>query len=121
MAGDSTLNSLWRNAVLVKCGYRCVLCGCSGTLQAHHIVFRRKAYLKHDTKNGVALCSVCHRIAHTKSGEDRVRKYIGEEDWQYLCVYENVILKDHLIKSGITRKEFSDLRAKELKEFLMEA
>jgi len=119
MYSDSYLNSLWREAVLLKYYNSCALCGSVGPLQAHHIIYRRKAYLKHDPKNGVALCKACHLIAHTKAGEERIKKIIGD-DWFYLVEFEQVILKDWLVSKGMSRAEFSAMRVKELKEIIME-
>ena len=120
MASDSTLNALWREAVLLKCDNTCVICGIyGGVLEAHHIIPRRKAYLKHDIKDGVAVHKYeCHTKAASKKGEALVREFIGEGDWAYLCEFERVILKDHLTSVGMSREEFSEFRKRELQEYI---
>lgn len=50
---DSSLMALWRRAVLKHYGYRCVICGGDGTLEAHHCIKRRYKLLRYDWRNGV--------------------------------------------------------------------
>jgi len=70
---DRYLQKLWRDAVLKKDNYRCVMCGIGGehNLQCHHFIKRRVRVLRHDYRNGFALCYGCHAKAHTKAGEQR--------------------------------------------------
>lgn len=52
----------WRNKVFALDGWKCVLCGSKGNLEAHHIVkwgsSVEKRYL---VSNGVSLCQNCHQ------------------------------------------------------------
>lgn len=55
----------WAEKVKQKDGMRCVLCGETHQLQAHHI---KPTYLypeyRNDVNNGVTLCSSCHQAQH---------------------------------------------------------
>ena len=51
--------------VLERDGWRCQICGRKNNLQVHHVQWRSR--LGNDTKeNLIALCAVCHRLAHLR-------------------------------------------------------
>ncbi len=51
----------WRKAVFARDGYKCVLCGSKGKLNAHHIVrWADCPALRFATSNGCCLCVDCH-------------------------------------------------------------
>lgn len=57
----------WSEYVIKRDGYKCRVCGDKNVkLQAHHIVprFADKS-IELDTRNGIALCGLCHIAAHT--------------------------------------------------------
>jgi 5-methylcytosine-specific restriction endonuclease McrA len=60
--------AMWRRSVYERDAYRCVACGETGRLHAHHIkpwsLFPESRY---DVANGATLCVHCHRKAHTRS------------------------------------------------------
>lgn len=67
--GSPERNPLWAKAVKERDGYRCVKCGETKNLRAHHIdpVGMLPEYVN-DLDNGVTLCEKCHREIHRESG-----------------------------------------------------
>lgn len=54
----------WRASVLMRDG-RCVFCGSTENLVAHHIKpFATHEGLRTDINNGITLCDKCHRALH---------------------------------------------------------
>lgn len=54
-------DELWSQAVRLRDG-RCLLCGKTDGLNAHHYIVSRARSLahRHNVKNGIALCFACH-------------------------------------------------------------
>ena len=51
----------WKRKVFERDGYKCVKCGASENLHAHHIVpWQLSEELRFDVDNGKALCNICH-------------------------------------------------------------
>lgn len=120
---EGYLQQLWRKAVLKHHDNICFLCSIDfsydiSLLQCHHFIKRRKVFLRNDVLNGFPLCFSCHQEAHTKKGEYRLVKKMGEERLNYLIERENIKIKDYLLENGITRKEFNKEIAKKLKKLL---
>jgi 5-methylcytosine-specific restriction endonuclease McrA len=61
----------WRSEVFERDGYRCVLCGRGGDINADHIVkfadifYSGKTNKLYDTTNGRTLCVDCHKQTDT--------------------------------------------------------
>jgi hypothetical protein len=52
----------WRRVVGELYGWRCALCGCTTSLEAHHKAsYKRYPELRREPRNGVLLCHHCHR------------------------------------------------------------
>lgn len=107
---------------MIKGRHRCEFCGLSGgekdeRLQAHHIVRRGRHVLRWDWRNGIALCHDCHRLAHTKIGEARIREIYGE-GFRYLEILEQVTLFEHCGNLGLTSDEFRIQKRDELQEII---
>jgi hypothetical protein len=61
---------LWRQSVYKRDGFKCILCGKSHTLEAHHILPKRtNPELIYDVNNGITLCRVHHRKTFKKELE----------------------------------------------------
>ena len=107
---DGYLQNLWHKAVRAHWSNRCARCG-SPDIQCHHVVPRRKALLRNDWRNGIALCAECHAWAHQLAGRRWVESVV---DIDYLTE-RDVILTDWLQAHGMSRKEFDKAVAEELK------
>ncbi|WAX26338.1 hypothetical protein [Ralstonia phage p2110] len=58
---------LWRAAVFERDGHRCIKCGATDQLHAHHRARWVDApFLRVVVENGVTLCGDCHRDEHAK-------------------------------------------------------
>lgn len=115
---DSTLNKLWRKAVLLQWNNQCARCGNTDVsiLQCHHIIRRRHKVMRHSYRNGITGCPECHRFYHTKQGEVLISRIIDHYDW--LCSMENVLYKQYKIDNCLTDNEFSLYRYEELCEVI---
>lgn len=59
---------LFKEAILLKAGRKCLVCGSNFGVTAHHFIPRSLAgHLIHYLPNGVALCQGCHFAHHFKS------------------------------------------------------
>lgn len=121
---DQYLQTLWRQAVLITHGHRCVYCFATKEqnqivepLQCHHFVKRGFLPLRHDWRNGFPVHEfTCHPKAATKAGEHILIEYMGEEQFHYLCKMEQYItIKDYLFEKGLSRVEWEHIIAAELK------
>jgi hypothetical protein len=63
---EKELDSLWREAVILRDGSICVYPGCKKTehLNAHHIYSRSRKSFRWDTENGVSLCAFHHSLGN---------------------------------------------------------
>lgn len=100
------LLSLWRKKVLDVYGHKCLFCGMYGdeNLQCHHVVYRRRKFLRYDYRNGVPLCLECHHKAHTKAGELLLAKLHPYYD--YVVENEQIVFKQYMVDNGMTEDEF---------------
>ena len=84
------LQGLWSKAVRERDGNKCLMCGKTEFLHAHHWLFRKghSLALAFDVRNGAALCYGCHigRLHHDGDGEfimrflELMRNKIGASD-----------------------------------------
>jgi len=68
--------------------------------------------------NGLPLCDKCHRLAHTKTGEIKIMKTLGEKKYNKLMKLELVTFKQYLSDNKMTEREFMDRAAAELKSII---
>lgn len=52
---------LWSLAVRADWNSKCAVCG-HGKTEAHHLIPRQHNKTRHDLRNGIALCSRCHKF-----------------------------------------------------------
>ena len=70
---------LWSQAVRKRDGNRCVMCGATGVLHAHHYLFHRShsMALAVDPANGATLCYTCHLIkVHQRADGDFIARLL---------------------------------------------
>lgn len=61
----SYASKAWSAAVRQRDGHKCVECGATGKLHAHHIKpWKDNEALRFDVQNGATLCPPCHQKAH---------------------------------------------------------
>lgn len=66
----------WKRKVIERCGKKCVRCGRTRGLQAHHLLpWATHPETRFIVSNGVALCSRCHHVVHRHGG------YIPPLEW----------------------------------------
>jgi uncharacterized protein YdaU (DUF1376 family) len=57
----------WRKIVFYRDKYRCVQCGSTKNIEAHHIKhFAKFIDLRFSVDNGITLCKLCHKKIHSK-------------------------------------------------------
>ena len=55
----------WRKSILERDGHKCIVCGNTEHLHAHHIIsFSRYPEFRFSLGNGITLCEDCHSKAH---------------------------------------------------------
>lgn len=63
------LDKQWRVAVFKRDKRRCKLCRKRGRMNAHHIEsYNSSPWLRHSIKNGITLCTGCHKKFHVTYG-----------------------------------------------------
>jgi len=88
----------WSKKVKELSHGRCEVCGSISTLNSHHIIGRVNYALRWDLKNGMTLCSSCHKFSKTSAHNDPVHfmeyfKKARPEDYQYLLTKKNTLAK----------------------------
>lgn len=80
----------WADAVKVRDGHKCVMCGATESLSAHHIMRKRLwTDFKLDLENGVTLCKGCHLFRRTSAhlGEFFFNEWVRRnrpDQWKHL-------------------------------------
>jgi len=116
---ESTLSKYWSRAVLKHWGYRCALCGQTDGLECHHIIRKHYRILRHDWRNGMALCHNHHTQIHTQPWLI-IHKVEARVDFDYLQQMVRVKYKDYLLERGMTDAEWSHEVWSRLKEKIAE-
>ena len=114
---DRYLMHLWSKAVRAEKGEYCrnPECGNLGH-STHHIVKRRYRVLRYDVKNGLPLCAMCHPIADRNVAW--ALSLIPAGDREYLTEMGIYTLPEWLSLNHITRDEFLEQEAAELKRII---
>ncbi len=117
---DRHLQKLWREAVLLEWGGKCVLesMACQGKLECHHIKKRRVPHLRHVSSNGVPLCKYHHAQAGYRETRQRIEHLIGESTMEWLDMMEQKLFPSFLSLTRQTRTEYLVAREKFLKKLI---
>ena len=116
---DKYLLSLWSKAVLTSKGEYCYNPECGQPAHScHHIIRRKHKLTRYDVRNGLPLCSECHRDVQNRAVSDM--DMIPEADRKWLREAAGIMIKDYLVKLGMTDKEFCEIAADNLKRIIRE-
>jgi len=119
---DSTLNKLWRRAVLHK-WQRDPISGCADweRLQCHHFIRRKHYVTRWDWRNGIPLTAKSHAFAHTGAGGRMIAAILESVGFlDDLFVLEFIMKKDYLQTRGMSDAEFRQAMKRELTRALDE-
>jgi hypothetical protein len=111
---------LWSRFIRERDLHRCVNCGSTDGLQAHHIV-RKTLYPwgAFDTGNGITLCHQCHRKIHERfNGRADLDSPLGEGDDQDEWAFLFSLLLEDAIARGLNEDEFYYISDNMLKFFV---
>ena len=113
---DSTLNNLWRQAVLHAWGVDPISgCGDWDKLQCHHFVRRKHYVTRWDWRNGIPLTAESHRFAHTGAGDRLLASILHQVGFlAYLEDLERTMKKDYLLLNGMSDADFRLQKKQEL-------
>ena len=101
---ESYMAAWWRRAVRAKCNNRCAICGGIDGLEAHHVIPRARILTRWDHRNGILLCTECHREAHV---DPMVRSTIhGYVNLKVLSGLSKQTSKQYFAEHGITKIEY---------------
>ena len=83
---DKKLDKLWTSAVLHTGCHKCLICGATEKLNAHHIVGRRNLRLRWEVFNGVVLCTLHHVFGRQSAHQNPEWMHYEMEDknWENL-------------------------------------
>jgi hypothetical protein len=122
---DSTLNKLWRQAVLAYWRYTDPVSHTVDTsgdsLQCHHIIPRRRYVTRWDYRNGLPLTAKSHKWMHEQPLEAAEWISANVPDYEYLVKMGGRLKKEYLLSLGLTDAEFRQQIRDELKRIIEEA
>lgn len=124
---------LWSKCVRLRDYNKCIICGKTEKLQAHHCLVRAALSLRTRfiIDNGVSLCYRCHLIEIHKNGEKRFfEKYIKildekipkEKQQEIYKIAENkepITLEELQVINESLKKEFERLQQSEEKQEIL--
>lgn len=111
---DGYLMQLWRQAVRVLKGDRCLNCG-APMVETHHLIHRSGGHklLHYDPRNGIPLCRECHDLAHRSP--PLAMEWVSVEDAHYVTDMACYRLVEWLSINHMTRDEWLTQQAETLK------
>jgi len=91
----------WARAVKERDGFKCVVCGDTERLNAHHIIARENHETKLDLKNGISLCPRHHFFCRQLSAHNNPLGFLmwlemnRPEQLKYLKTQMELIINDY--------------------------
>lgn len=125
--GQSSMDKLWREAVLKVFKGKCFFCGADyrqHEVECHHRVKRNHFLLKYDWGNGVPCCKwthegnyekfgmACHQYAETTMGKLIMDCKLNKKDY---LRERSGSSKQWLVERGLTKQDFLKIMQDELK------
>lgn len=109
------LDVLWRKAVLLKYGGKCMACDAIGKgLNVHHIVDRRNTGTRHLVTNGAILCPSHHKFNTARSAHCNPVWFVYK-----LNTCRGIVELDNLMLAASDRLSWTEDRVK-VKQYLLE-
>ena len=116
---------LWSEAVRSRVGYKCEVCGLKrGTIvnekavkiDAHHIISKliKDSPLKYDIRNGVSVCTSCHKFGPNSFHKNPIRTItwlMDNRPLDYAFLLDNDALRVNLDDRGVLEEIEARLRA----------
>ena len=95
---NKQLDGCWKIAVKIKWGYKCVLCGETHYVNAHHIFGRVNRSVRWDLDNGICLCPLHHTLGTFSAHQNPeftkwIEAFIGHGAYNALMQKANKIRK----------------------------
>ena len=95
---NKRLDDCWKLAVKIKYSWRCVYCGETHYINAHHIFGRVNRSVRWDLNNGLCLCPFHHTLGSFSAHQnpvfvDWIKDYIGSEEYNELMIKANTVKK----------------------------
>lgn len=85
---------LWSEAVRLRDNNTCQKCGATNGIDAHHVICKSVSLLlRHDLRNGIALCNNCHTFGNESAHKNGLQfaKYferIRPDDYKFLMKWK---------------------------------
>ena len=114
--------SLWSSFIRLRDNHRCVMCGSTRELHAHHI-WRKTTYPKGrlEPGNGITLCEKCHAVPHAKfNRQPDLQQPLdaqGGDDQDYMAAMWKALVRD-ANKRDLDHEEFYFIRDEMLQFFV---
>ena len=95
---NKQLDDYWKLAVKIKYNWKCVYCGETHYVNAHHIFGRVNRSVRWDLDNGLCLCPLHHTLGSFSAHQspefvDWIKGYIGIKEYNELMTKANTIKK----------------------------
>ena len=102
--------AFWRISIFKRDNYTCQICGKYGEkLNAHHIMaWAKYPKLRYEIKNGITMCSRCHRKFHHKYGLYPTKSQLKE------FMATNISLYQKSVKMRTSRNLYPDVCLRKL-------
>lgn len=112
-------DTLCRSIVKMRAGYKCEAIDANGVrcnkapVSHHHIVKRTKSLITRIlSRNGIALCDLCHDHTNEAEMDFKITNAIGEDVWDVLHIKAQTTFGDY----GVSKQEYVEIQFEVLKK-----